>query len=963
MSLGDERKAVQDSLIQYASEVGWDYIKPDEALRLRGGKEGLVFKDIFVDQLQRLNPEFMDQVLAEDLIKRFKRVQPNIEGNLVVWEHLKGIKSVFVPTERRERNVQFMDTECIERNFFHVTDEFSFSNGSNTIRPDVVFLINGIPIFFVETKAAAKRDGIGEAMVQLQRYHRHCPELLAVLQVYALTHIIRFYYSSTWTLSEKLLFNWKQEVEDNFEGMIKTFFDRCRVIKVLQDYILFTRQDDELKKVILRPHQMRAVEKVVNRAKSQKKRGLVWHTQGSGKTYTMIVAAELILNNPTFQNPTVIMLIDRNELETQLFGNLNSVGIENVEIAKSKRHLQELLRNDRRGLIISMIHKFENIPEHINNRDNIFVLVDEAHRTTSGTLGNYLMGALPNATYLGFTGTPIDKTSQGKGTFIIFGQDDPPQGYIDKYGIAESIADGTTVPLNYTLAPNDLKVDRDILEKEFLNLAESEGVSDFDKLNKILDRAVNLKNMLKNENRVKKVASYVANHYKDHIHPMGYKAFLVGVDREACALYKNELDKYLPEDCSEVVYSANYNDSPELEKYHLTDDEEKRIRKAFRKPDENPHILIVTEKLLTGFDAPILYCMYLDKPMRDHVLLQAIARVNRPYEDDEGRKKPSGFVLDFIGIFDKNLKRALAFNPEDLEGVAYDIAVLMESFTKMMKEAQEKYLILIEDKTPDKAVETLLDYFLDEDKRQEYYKFFREISDIYEIISPDKFLRSYINDFETLTRIYKILREAYESILIERELLRKTSKLVQKHAKSGEIDDALDIYEINNELLDKIAKNNAPDNKNVFNLLKSIEKHIDTNVNGHPYLISIGEKADRIAQIYKDRQIETQETLEELKNLIEEINIARKAEEEKNMPVETFSLFWMFSKEGVANPEDNAIEMEKILEKCPYWRENEAHEREVKKNLIQILIKSGIERKKLIPTASNIIRVLKRSME
>lgn len=965
MTLGDERKAVQDRMIQYATEMGWEYISRDEALRLRGGKEGLVFRELFVEQLQRLNPEYMNHLLAEELIKRFERVQPNIEGNFILWEHLKGFKSVFVPEERRERNVNFIDTKNLHRNCFHVTDEFSFTNGNKTIRPDIVFLINGIPVLFVETKAAAKVDGIGEAMDQVRRYHLQCPELMAVLQVYTLTHIIHFYYSSTWTTSDKLLFNWKEEVKGDFEGLVKTFIDTERVTKLLIDFILFTRQDDELKKVIMRPHQIRAIEKVVKRAESNKKRGLVWHTQGSGKTYTMIVAADLILKNPIFNNPTVIMLIDRNELETQLFGNLQAVGIENVEIATSKRKLREILSNDQRGLIVSMIHKFEGIPENINTRENIIVLVDEAHRTTGGTLGNYLMGALPNATYLGFTGTPIDKTSQGKGTFLVFGQDDPPHGYIDKYSISESIEDGTTVPLHYTLAPNELQVDRETLEREFLELAESKGVSDFHKLNKILDRAVNLKNMLKNEKRVESVAEYVANHFKEHIYPMGYKAFLVGVDREACALYKKELDKHLPGDYSRVVYSPGPNDSfnPLLEEYQLTEDEEKLVRKAFRKPDENPHILIVTEKLLTGFDAPILYCMYLDKPMRDHVLLQAIARVNRPYEDDHGRKKPSGFVLDFVGIFDQNLKKALAFDPDDLKGVAYDIVILKKNFAELMEQAQEEYMIIFEDKTPDKAVEAILDYFMDETERQKYYQFFREVSDIYEIISPDKFLHPYIKDFETLTRMYKILREAFESVLIERELLRKTAKLVQEHTESSEIEDALDIYEINNETIDKIEKSNIPDNKKVFNLIKSVRDHTGRNSGGHPYLISIGEKAERIAELYKARQIETQETLDELKKLIDEINVARKEEEEKKMEVETFSLFWMFKSEGVNNPEDNAKKMEKILEKCPYWRENEKHEREVKKNLIKILIHSGIDKTNLIPVTNKIINVLKGNKE
>ncbi|MGB9937300.1 MAG: type I restriction endonuclease subunit R [Methanobacterium sp.] len=959
MNLGGERQSVQNPMIEYAMEIGWEYISPDDCLRLRCGREGFILKDVFVSQMQRLNDSFMDHLLAEELIKIISKVPPNIEGNLVAWEYLKGLRSVFVPNEKRERNVTFIDTSNIEKNTFHVTDEFSFTNGTKTIRPDVAFLINGVPVFFVETKAANKIEGITEALEQVEKYHRHCPELLSILQIYALTHIIKYYYSATWNYTEKLLFNWKDEISGDFETLVKSFFDKERIIKVLTDFILFTREDDELKKIVLRPHQMRAIDKVVKRAESPKKRGLVWHTQGSGKTYTMIVTAEMILKNHIFDNPTIIMLIDRNELETQLSGNLSAAGFEHLEIAKSKRDLKRLLREDKRGLIVSMIHKFEGMPENINKRDNIFVLVDEAHRTTGGTLGNYLMGALPNATYLGFTGTPIDKTSEGKGTFIVFGQDDPPHGYIDKYSIAESIEDGTTVPLHYTLAPNELRVDRDILEKEFLSLAEAKGVSDFEKLNKILDRAVTLKNMLKNKERISKVAKYVSNHYKKHIYPMGYKAFLVGVDREACALYKKELDKYLPEEWSKVVYSSGHNDTPELEEYHLAPDEEKLIRKAFRKPDELPNILIVTEKLLTGFDAPILYCMYLDKPMRDHVLLQAIARVNRPYEDDKGRRKPSGFVLDFIGIFDKNLKKALAFDPEDLEGVAYDLNILKYKFTELMDEANDKYLNLVNEKSPDKAVEQVLNHFINDELRQEYYKFFRELSDIYEIISPDQFLRPYINDFETLARMFKILRSAYESIEIERDLLRKTSKLVQEHTQSSEIDDTLDIYEINNDTLDKIEKSNSPDIKKVFNLLKSIEKHIQENKNKSPYLISIGEKAENIAIMYKERQKETQETLEELRKIINEINTSKKDEEQKKMPNDVFSIFWMLKKAGVSEPEDNAREMEEVLEECPYWRENEKHEREVKRRLMKILIHSGIDKSRISQTTKDIMKVLK----
>ena len=969
-NLGNERSSVQNTLMQYACEIGWEYVKPDEALRLRGGKTGLLFRETFRNQLIKLNGEFIDLIMIEDLIKKLERFPARIEGNLAAWEYLKGLKTVFVPDEKRERNVKLID-EKAENNVFQITDEFSFTNGSYTNRYDVVFLINGIPILFVETKAVAKFIGwtvnkesiIAEALEQVRRYHRETPEAMTLFQIFTITNIIHFLYSATWNKEAKGIFNWKTELKGNYENLIKAFFDKQRLIEILLKCIMFTKQDDELKKVVLRQHQMRAVNKIIERAKQRRKnRGLIWHTQGAGKTYTMIVAAQRILENPLFENPTVLMLVDRNELESQLFGNLASCDIEYVRVAKSKKHLRELLQNDTRGLIVSMIHKFEEIPQNINTRKNIFVLVDEAHRTTTGDLGNYLMGALPNATYIGFTGTPIDKTSHGKGTFVIFGKDDPT-GYLDKYGIAESIEDGTTVKLHYTLAPNELRPEKEILEKEFLNLAEAQGISDIETLNKILERAVTLKNMLKNEERVKKIARFVSQHFKDYVEPMGYKAFLVAVDREACALYKQELDKILPKDYSEVVYSSAYNDSPELAQYHLSKEEEKRIRKAFRVPDEKPKILIVTEKLLTGFDVPILYCMYLDKPMRDHILLQAIARVNRPYEDEEGRKKPCGFILDFVGIFDK-LEKALAFDSGDIAGVVKDICVLKQRFAEMIANAKKNYLILIEGKTRDRAIEAVLENFRDENKRQEFYEFFKEISDIYEIVSPDSFLRPYIDEYDTLARMYKLVKEAYEpGIIVDREFTRKTAQLVQKHTHSGKINATFDIYEIDEKTLRKIEESRSSNTEKIFNLLRSIGITVDEGLSSKPYLHSIGEKAELVSLLYKQRQKDTQETLEELKELIKEINEAKKEQAEKDMPADVFSVYWILREENVPYCEEKAKDIGKIIEDYPHWKDSDEFERRFKLKILEIFIKSNIPSEKAVQMTNKLIKILKGAKE
>ncbi|HSR51612.1 MAG TPA: type I restriction endonuclease subunit R, partial [Acidobacteriota bacterium] len=614
-------------------------------------------------------------------------------------------------------------------------------------------------------------------------------------------------------------------------------------------------------------------------------------------------------------------------------------------------HLRQLLKRDRRGLIVSMIHKFDLMPADINPRENIFVLVDEAHRTTGGKLGNYLMGALPNATYLGFTGTPIDKTSYGQGTFVVFGKDDPPEGYLDKYSIAESIEDGTTVRLHYTLAPSNLLVDREMLEEEFLNQKEAEGISDIEVLNRVLERAVNLRNMLKNERRVQDVARYVARHYREHVEPMGYKAFLVAVDREACALYKEALDEHLPNEYSTVVYSPGQNDEELLAKHQLSEDEEKRVRKAFRRPAELPKILIVTEKLLTGFDAPILYCMYLDKPMRDHVLLQAIARVNRPYEDNRGHKKPSGFILDFVGIFD-HLEKALAFDSADIAGVVDDIQMLKDSFREMMERGAKEFLGMLEGKAADKAVDALLEHFRDEEPREEFFEFFRQLSATYEVLSPDAFLRPFLEDYRALGTMYRILKENFEpGIRLERELLKKTGQLVREHTQSGKIRETLEIYEIDGDTLRKIEESQASDTVKVFNLLRSLHDAAKKSGKDNPVLIDIGKRAEVIADLFKQRQKTTQQALEALKQLAAEAHESNRETRRHAGEYGPF-LFWLRNA-GIEEPRAKAKRMNEILQDYPHWRTSATHRRRFKQELYKVLLRDLLKEGKGVSDAKD----------
>ncbi len=353
-----ERSSVQNPMLRYVDQIGWHYVSPKDALLLRGGEAGLYFSDILLAQLQKLNPAVLDPSRASEILRKLNLLRPSIEGNRDALSWLRGEQSIYVPEENRERNVQLIDFDFPENNIFQVTDEWKHKGAAFPNRADAVFLINGIPVALAETKNAEKRDGAAEGMTQIRRYHLETPEMLILPQVFEVTELIKFFYGATWSTSRKNLFNWKDVVQGDYEHTVKTFFDQKRILKVLHDYIIFLSRDDDLVKIILRQHQTRAVEKVIARVRDpEKRRGLVWHTQGSGKTLTMITIASKLLRESQgagAEKPTVLMLVDRTELESQLFKNIAGYGIGSAQIASSKRELRKILSSDYRGLVVSM---------------------------------------------------------------------------------------------------------------------------------------------------------------------------------------------------------------------------------------------------------------------------------------------------------------------------------------------------------------------------------------------------------------------------------------------------------------------------------------------------------------------------------------------------------------------------------------------------------------------------------
>lgn len=867
------------------------------------------------------------------LVGDLHRLRKDIYGNRDLHRYLCNQATYYSPDEGRERDLKLVDYDNPNRNVYEVTEEFAVNNGRYGNREDVVFLVNGIPVLVVECKNANKEEAIALGIDQIRRYHDETPELFVPEMIYTATEAIGFSYGVTWNTVRRNIFTWKDEEVGNLEAKVKTFCAIPHILALIGQYIIFAEKDEELQKYILRQHQTTAMQKVVDRCLDPgKHRGLVWHTQGSGKTFTMIKAADLLFRAPDADKPTIILMIDRNELEDQMLRNLAMLGLQNVEHAYRISRLTELLHNDYRGIIVTMIHKFNDMPANICERSNVYVLIDEAHRTTEGDLGTYLFAGLPNATMIGFTGTPIDKTVHGKGTFKTFGIDDP-KGYLDKYSIGDSIEDGTTLPLFYNLAPNGMLANSDLMEKEFWSLAETEGVSDIAELNRILERAVNLKNFLKADERVDKVAKYVADHYVQNVEPLGYKAFLVGVDRPACAKYKEALDRYLPPEYSQVVYTGNHNDTEELKTYHLDTKAEKQVRKTFAKFGTWPKILIVTEKLLTGYDAPTLYAMYLDKPMRDHTLLQAIARVNRPYENEaEEMVKPHGFVLDFVGIFD-NLEKALAFDSDEVNAIVKDIVLLKGLFRQKMEKTVPAYLALVAHNFTDKDVDGLIEHFRDRDKRKEFFREYKEVEMLYEIISPDAFLRPYLDDYATLSSIYSVVRTAYaKRVYVDRAFQRKTNELVQQHVDIGRIEPVQDFVEINAETIELIKQKAGGDNTRIINLIKSIQKTAEEE-SDDPFLIAMAERAQAVQERYEDRQLSTTEALSALFTEIDRNEERKKEQAEKGFDGLTFFIYRTLLDKGVDEAEEASTRIKRAFVEHPNWQTSEADLRETRNDV------------------------------
>ena len=961
-----EAITVQFPMVRHAAEVGWTPLSPADALAMRGGEAGLLFHSGIEGALRRFNPWMTDNAIRS-VMENLQALPPTIEGNRKMLAWLRGERQWYDEAEQRHRQVRLVDFDDPSANVLHVTWEWKLKPPARKgNRADVMFVVNGVPVTIVEHKNPTDTDAIERGITQLRRYELETPELVGSAQLFNVTHLLDYWYGVTWNISRRFMARWKERTGDSYRFAVQSFFEPTDFLRTLRDWILFYVEDGETRKSVLRQHQRRAVQRIVERcAVPVKRRGLVWHTQGSGKTFTLLTAARLILEaREEFHTPTVVVVVDRLELEGQLAGwverLLGEMQQQDIAVwrANSRGELRELLTTDKRGLILSMIHKFEGIEKDANLRDNIYVFIDEAHRSVARDLGTYLMAALPNATIIGFTGTPIARTEHGEGTFKIFGADDD-QGYLDKYSIAESIDDETTLPIRHTMAPSEMTVPAEQLDKEFFALAEMEGITDVEELNRVLERAVGLRTFLTADDRIEKVAAFVADHFRENVAPLGYKAFLVAVNREACAMYKRALDKLLPPEWTVPVYTENVEDvikRPLVAELQLSAQREADIRLMFKKPNEYPKILIVTDKLLTGYDAPLLYSMYLDKPMRDHVLLQAIARVNRPYVDAQGGRKRVGLVVDFVGVL-RELKKALQFDSFDVSGVVEDLDLLLENLLDKLARAKADYLETGERSgSADERLENIIyGRFLEPEPRKAFFESYKEIEALWEILSPSPKLRDHIETYKWLARLYAAVRNNYHfKAKPDIDLANKTREMVQDSLTQEGLGELLKTVTFDVRTLKALQRDPGSNEAKVFNLVRGLRAEMEASPDLAPVLQSIKERAEQVIEALENHKTTSLAALDSLAELAKEKEETIEAARNSHLTTRAFSLYWTLRnnealKLGGIEAISLAQEAEALLARFPNAASNTDEQRRLRAALYHpLLALGGAERLRIV---------------
>ncbi|MFW6029302.1 MAG: type I restriction endonuclease subunit R, partial [Halanaerobiales bacterium] len=648
-------------------------------------------------------------------------------------------------------------------------------------------------------------------------------------------------------------------------------------------------------KMSARYQQYRAVTKAMERIKEAERlkdrSGTIWHTQGSGKSLTMLFLSLKLKRAKELGNPTLLIVTDRVDLDEQISGTFKRCGFPNPVQAKSVSNLKELLKSEAGRTILTTIHKFQEYEKEeyplLSKDTNIFVMADEAHRTQFKDLANNMRLALPNACYLGFTGTPIDKET--KSTIQTFGD------YIDTYTIEESVADGATLPIKYEGRLPELHVEgRDldkIFEREFINYSDEEKKI-------IKEKYATERDIASASSRIEKICLDIIEHYESKIAPL--KAQIVTVSREAAAKYKEAMDRLNgPE--SAVIISGDNNDKEIIKRYITTSEQRKKLVERFKDKNSSLRFIIVCDMLLTGFDAPVEQVMYLDKSLKEHNLLQAIARVNRVYEE-----KNYGLIVDYYGVFDY-LKEALAiFNTQDVKNTVTHVRD-----EKPRLEANYRAVMRYFQGVNTQKLDECIDAFADEDKRARFKKDFKTFAKSMDIVMPDPIGTPYRDDLKFLGKVYRGVRNRYRDDNLDiKGVGDKVKRLIDEHIRVSDIKILNEPVSIlNKEKFNQVLDETKTEKAKASEMEHAIKDEISVKMDENPvFYQSLKERLEEIIDKRIQGRLNFTEQIEQMHDIIYEIRNVRTKAEKLGFNEKEFALYELLIKEIEKEPQDKVAE-------------------------------------------------------
>lgn len=927
---------------------GWKYI---EAENLPRQYEDVMVEPMVKEALIRLNPIIAENPsLADEVIYKLRALILSTQAHDLVTRNEKFKKLIFeensFPFGENGRMVPIrffgtMTPEELTLNEYVVTNQWVYPSVENGKRLDIVLLINGFPIAIGELKTPV-RDAISwlDAAGDIHAYEKSIHQMFVPNVFNFATEGKCFRYGSVcmpinlwgpWHTSTNKGEGTLAEVKISVEDMITP----AKVMDIFQFFTIFATDKKYRKyKIICRYQQYEGANLLVERVKSgYPKKGLIWHFQGSGKSLLMVFAAQKLRMMPELKNPTVVIVDDRIDLETQITATFNASDIPNLVSLATKDELIKFFKQDIRKIAITTIFRFGDVDGVLNERDNIIIMVDEAHRTQEGDLGEKMHAALPNAFFFGLTGTPINRVD--KNTFHTFGAEEDKSGYMSKYSFSDSIRDNATLPLNFEPVPVDLHVNREKLDEEFDALTESLSEADRAELSK----RVNMKAIMYDKKRIRKVCEHIANHFQTKIDPNGYKGQVVCYDRECCLLYKEELDKIMGPDASTIVMDTNNDKEDRYKAYRRDRDAEGKVLDRFRDPKDPLKLVIVTSKLLTGFDAPILQVMYLDKPMKDHNLLQAICRTNRVYDDG----KTHGLIVDYVGIFD-DVARALDFDENNMRRVITNIEEVKTQFPALMRKCLSYFMGIDRNVDGWEGLMAAQECIPTNKDKDAFAADYHVLNRVWNALSPDNFLAPYKIDYLWLSKVYESVKPTdNRGGLIWATLGSKTMELVHQNLEVGDVHDDIDILHMDAELIDEFIEKQ----KDIKKATKKVEIDLVAQIRKYsndPKFVQLGEKLENLREKHEKGLVTS---IEFLKLLLELAREAAQAEKEV-VPEEEIdkgkaALTELFN--GVKNTQTPVI-VERIVNdiddivkivRFPDWQDTTAGTQEIKKALRSII--------------------------